>query len=100
MTPYTDPFVTDGSSFINVPGLIFTIAMGILLVVLPRRYALLPIIALTCYMTMGMRVMVCNLNFTMLRILMLFGWARLVLRGEMKGFKLNPLDKILIVWCF
>jgi hypothetical protein len=100
MTPYTDPFVTDGSSFINVPGLIFTIVMGILLVVLPRRYALLPIIALTCYMTMGMRVMVGNLNFTMLRIVMLFGWARLVLRGEMKGFKLNPLDKILILWCF
>jgi hypothetical protein len=100
MIPYTDPFTTDGSSFINAPGLIFTIVMGILLVVLPRKYALLPIIALTCYMTMGMRVMVGNLNFTMLRILMLFGWARLVFRGEMKGFRLNTLDKVLIIWSF
>jgi hypothetical protein len=31
---------------------------------------------------------------------MLFGWVRLVFRGELKGFKLNSLDKVLIVWSF
>jgi hypothetical protein len=98
MSPYVDPFTTDGGSFINPLGLIFTLLMGVLLFALPRRYALLPVIALVCYMTMGMRIVVGSLNFTMLRIVLLFGWARLIFRGEMKAIKLNPLDKLLIAW--
>jgi hypothetical protein len=93
--PY-NPYITDGTTFINPIGLAFTLLMGILVLVLPRRYALLPVIILTCYMTMGMRVMVAGLNFTMLRILLLFGWARLILRGEFRSIKLNRIDRALL----
>jgi hypothetical protein len=34
----------------------------------------------------------------MLRILILFGWARLVLRSEYHGIRLNILDKVMILW--
>ena len=93
-----NPYITDGTTFINPMGLAFTLLMGILFLVLPRRYVLLPVIMLTCYMTMGMRVMVAGLNFTMLRILLLFGWARLILRGEFRSIKLNRIDKALLWW--
>jgi hypothetical protein len=55
--PY-NPYIIDGTTFINPIGLAFTLLMGILVLALPRRYALLPVIILTCYMTIGMRVMV------------------------------------------
>ncbi len=95
-----DSFATDGTTFVNPLGLVFTILMGILLLVLPRRYALLPIIALVCYMTMGMRIMIGPLNFTMLRVVLPFGWLRLILRGELKEIKFNPIDKTILLWVF
>lgn len=85
-------------TFVNPVGLIFTILMGILLLALPRRYALLPIIALVCYMTMGMRIMIGPFNFTMLRILLPFGWLRLIIRGELKETKFNAIDKAILLW--
>jgi len=96
----TNPFVTDGTTFIDPAGLAFTLVMGILVVTLPRRYAVFPIIALTCYMTMGMRVIVLGLNFTMLRILLLFGWTRLLIRGELRRIRLNQIDWAMIWFTF
>ena len=72
--------------------------MGLLLVVLPRRYALVPVIILTCFMTMGQAVLVLGLHFTMIRILALFGWTRLIVRGEIRFLKLNGVDKAVIWW--
>jgi len=96
MHPPDPSIVTDGSTFINPLGLAFTLLMGVLILVLPRRYAMLPVLALTCYMTMGMRVMVGGLNFTMIRILLVFAWTRLVFRGELRRINLNALDKTII----
>jgi hypothetical protein len=91
-------WVTDGTTFINPLGLVFTLLMGFLLLVVPRKYALLPVIALICYMTMGMRLMVGGLNFPMMRVLLLFGWARVVGRGEYRSIKLNPIDTAILWW--
>ena len=96
MHPVDPSLITDGSTFINPLGLVFTLTMCVLLVILPRKYALFPILALVCYMTMGMRVMIADLNFTMIRILLVFAWARLLLRGEFRRIQLNTLDKVVI----
>ncbi len=90
--------ILDGVTFINPIGLTFTLLMGVLLVALPRKYALLPIIVLTCYMTIGMRLVVGGMNFTMLRVLLLFGWARLVLRREFRPIRLNSIDKAQLLY--
>jgi hypothetical protein len=99
----TDPFtqqtfVTNGTTFVNPLGLGFTIACGVLMVLLPRKYALLPVVLLVCYMTMGMRIMIGELNFTMLRILLAFGILRVGLRQEFHSFRLNVVDKCVIAW--
>lgn len=90
--------VTDNVTYISPLGLGFTALMCLLLLILPRKYALVPVIILTCYMTMGERVIVAGLNFTMLRILTLVGWVRILIRGELKSVKLNAIDKVLIWW--
>lgn len=96
MHPVDPSLITDGSTFITPLGLGFTLAMCFLLLVLPRKYALFPVLAMVCYMTMGMRVMIADLNFTMIRILLVFAWARLLLRGEFRRIQLNTLDKVVI----
>ncbi len=68
------------------------------MLVLPRRYALLPVIIVTCFMTLGQVVMVGSLHFTMMRILVLFGWVRLLIRREFRPIHLNALDKSVLAW--
>jgi len=85
-------------TFVTPLGLGFTILMGVLLVIVPRRYALAPVIIMTSFMTMGQAVVILGLHFYMIRILVLFGWARLLIRGEIHSLKLNPIDKALLWW--
>src|SRR5260370_1963098 len=89
---------TDGTTFVNPLGLAFSLLMGMLMLILPRRYALVPVIVLICYMPMGERVMIGGLNFTMIRILVLFGWLRLLARGEIRALKFNSIDKAILLW--
>jgi len=90
--------ITDGTTFISPLGLGFGLCMCLLLLVLPRRFVALPIVAMVCFMTMGERVIIAGLNFTLLRILLLFGWGRLIARGELRPIRLNRIDKALLWW--
>jgi hypothetical protein len=85
-------------SFYNPLGLSFTLSMGFLMLVLPRKYALIPLIATACYITLGQRIVFLTLDFTMLRILILFGFVRLFIRNEIFEIELNAIDKALIYW--
>jgi hypothetical protein len=87
---------TGNVTYISLLGLVFTALMCLMLLILPRRHALVPVIILTCYMTMGERLIVVDLDFTMLRILTLVGWIRILIRGELKSLNLNPIDRALI----
>ena len=90
--------VGDNAQLVSATGLSFSLAMAGLLLGLPRRYAMIPIIVLVCYMTMGERIVVMGLNFTMIRILLLFGWLRLLIKGELCRMRWNSVDKLIIAW--
>jgi hypothetical protein len=83
---------------VNGLGLCLTAASGIALILLPRRFAMVPILLLVCYMTMGDRIVVAGLNFPMIRILLMFGWLRLVVRREVGRFRWISTDSIIIAW--
>lgn len=88
----------DNSTVVNSTGLLFTLAMAMLMLVAPRRYAFVPVIVLVCYMTMGQRVVIAGLNFTMLRVLLLFAWLRLFVRGEFYRVPWNTVDRLVLLW--
>jgi hypothetical protein len=83
---------------LNPMALGFMVCMGILLLVLPRRYALIPLFAAACYMTMGQVVKVGGLNFTIIRILALIGWLRMLVRGEFRAIRIHSIDKAMLCW--
>ena len=89
---------TDSATAVSAIGLALTVAMGLLLIVLPRRLAIAPVIVLCCYMTLGQAFVIAGCHFTMIRVLLLFGWTRIVLRGELRRLKLNQIDGIVIAW--
>ncbi len=84
--------------FANNLGICITIFLGALILFLPKRYALAPLIIGACYITLGQKVVIATLDFHALRILIVFGWLRLVIRGEVYSIKLNIVDKAIILW--
>jgi hypothetical protein len=89
-------YLTDNVGSTSAIGVAFTFVMCLLLLGLPRRYALAPVIILTCFMTLGERLIIAGLDFTMIRVLLIAGWARVILRSEMHIGSLNAIDKTLI----
>lgn len=79
-------------------GVLLTVLAALLTFVLPRRYALVPLLASACYITVGQVVYVGDLDFTSHRILLLCGWARMLMRGEWNLNRFNLLDRLMIVW--
>lgn len=89
---------TFGETVIHPLALGFTLFMGIMMLFLPRRYVIIPMLFATLFITAEQRIVIMDLDFNMIRILVLFGWARVLLKGEIKSFKLNRIDKVIILW--
>jgi hypothetical protein len=82
----------------NPLGFTFLITIGLLIFVLPRQLVFIPFIIAVCYITFGQQLVIWDLNFTVIRIFILLAWIRLIIRGEIRGFKLNTIDKAVIWW--
>jgi hypothetical protein len=72
--------------------------MGILLIALPRKYALIPIFLSALYMTLGQRLVVMDLNFMIFRILIVIGFLRIIIRRDGGPIQYNTLEKVIILW--
>ena len=75
----------------------FLAIMGLLILLLPRKMAFLPLIMSISYMTLGQQIVIAELHFSIMRIILLFGWVRLLIRKEIKTFVFTIIDK-LIIW--
>ena len=76
---------------------IFIAITTIALLVLPRRWALMPLLMGACYMTLGQGIEVGPFHFTVIRLLLLAGAARVFLRGERLGGGFNRLDGAMLM---
>jgi hypothetical protein len=83
---------------ITLFGLSLTIGLSLLLLLLPRRYGFIPFIIAVCYLTFEERISILGLNFYMLRILVVAGWVRVLVRGELGEMKWNSFDWLITIW--
>lgn len=72
--------------------------MGVMMISVQRHRAVLPVLLIACLISPAQRVVVATLDFNLLRIMVLFGWARLLLRGELRSFQFTALDYTVIAW--
>jgi hypothetical protein len=85
-------------SNITASSIVFTLFLGFLLLGLPRKYAVVPLLVSGCYMTLGQALIIGGLHFYLIRIIIFFGLLRIFVRKEIFSIKLNSIDKVLIVW--
>jgi hypothetical protein len=83
---------------IHPVGLVTLLILGIAILFLPRRWAVLPMIVIACFIPGAQKLTFWGLDFNFLRIMVLFGVSRLFLKREYISFNWQPLDKILIAW--
>lgn len=83
---------------IHPVSLAFALVSGFLMLLLPRRAAMVPLLFAVVFIPLQQRVVIFTLDFFVLRILVLFGWMRVMMRGEFQGITLNRVDKLMILW--
>ena len=74
------------------------IAMTLVILLCNRRYAVWPIIVITCFVVPSQRIVLGGLDFTGIRIIIIAGLVRVVARGEIKGLFWNKLDSAMLVY--
>jgi hypothetical protein len=79
-------------------GIIALLVLGVATLIVPRRYALVPMLVLACFVAPAQRVVIATLDFNFLRIMILLGWIRIIARGEMVRLTWKPLDTVLVAW--
>lgn len=74
------------------------VTLSILMLSLPRKFAILPLLLGTCYISFNPRFIVGGADFTVTRIIVLFGVIRMLGRSEHSSIKPTRLDKCLVLW--
>jgi hypothetical protein len=82
----------------NPIAIVLTVILSILMLTLPRRYAALPLVLAACLLTIEQKIIVLGFNFTVVRIVMLAGWVRVLLRSETAVNGPHRIDAALVLW--
>lgn len=79
-------------------GLLAVLVLGIAMLLGRRRHALIPLAIMACFIAPAQRIAVFTLNFDLLRVMVLLGTARLLLRSEWRGLQWRTLDVLVVMW--
>jgi hypothetical protein len=88
----------NNQTVLNPLGLIAILVLGTALLLVPRRYAVWPMIIMSSFVAPAQRIAIFTLNFDLLRIMVIFGTLRIVFRNEWKGFIWRKMDGVLVVF--
>lgn len=87
-------FASYNETLLNPLVLLLTLSMGILVLVLDRKYLIVPVMVVVTYVPFAQRIILGGLDFDMLRVIIIFWFMRMLIRKEEKNFlNLNEIDK-------
>jgi hypothetical protein len=79
-------------------GLLAVVVLGVCVLFLPRRWSVLPILVMACFVSSAQRIVILGMDFDFLRIMVLFGVMRLILYKEYNAFAWKSLDMAMVFW--
>lgn len=82
----------------NAIGAAFLAIASVLMLALPRRLAVLPLVLSALYMTGGQLLQIGPATFTMPRLMVLVGFLRVLVRGESIAGGLGTVDRMILLW--
>jgi len=83
---------------VNPFGLAFTLVTAALLMAAPRNWAALPLLLGAACMPNGQEIEVGPLHFSIVRLLILAGFIRVMSKGEQMTGGLTTMDRLMICW--
>ena len=78
--------------------IVFMVVMTVLVVAPKRSAATLAILSVCIFMPMEQRVVVGGLDFSMLRLITIVAFFRILVRREYRGFSSARLDRLFLFW--
>jgi hypothetical protein len=96
-------FTVGGDSAMHPAVLVALLLATVLILALPRRYVLIPLLLLSITIPIGQRLMIGPFHFPVFRILVAVGWVRLLIQrygsdGHRSKMHLNVIDKAIILY--
>src|SRR5262245_7460788 len=88
----------DNHTVLHPLGLLATLILGAATLMVPRKYAVWPMIFLACLISPAQRVVIAGLDFSLMRLMVLFGWFRVFARKETTGLVWKRIDTLFVVW--
>lgn len=82
----------------NAIGIVFTAVTSVFLLTVPRRSAAFPLLIGAAFMTRGQVLEIGPASFTVMRILVVVGVFRVLIKGERIANGMNRVDRLLILW--
>lgn len=76
----------------------FMLANVTALLLVPRRWAPLPLLIGACYITRGQGLELGPFSFPVIRVLIGIGLVRIIIRGERLAGRMNGLDALILAW--
>ncbi len=81
---------------LNPLALLITIIMCVTMLLIKKEKMVIPLIIVACFITQLQRIVILGVDFPMVRIILIFGFLRILLRQEKSTFKFNNIDKIIL----
>ncbi len=94
-----DIYSSHTSTLIHPLAALIVMILGITILTVQRKHATLPMLLLACFIPSAQRIVVAGIDFDLLRILVLFGWLRIILMREIVWIKWITLDYLILAWC-
>ena len=78
--------------------IIIFLILAIFIIAVPRKYFLVPIIVGACFVPADQRIIIMNLDFTVLRLMLVVAFLRIGVQKWPCHFRLNRVDKLVLAW--
>lgn len=81
-------------------GVVALILCSLYLIATTRNKVMLPVLLMVALIPSAQRVVIFSLDLNFIRIILLVALMRIFLKGEHSQFRLNNIDKVIIIWGF
>lgn len=95
---YTGEITWANQSTLHPLGFAMAVVCGVALYSLDRRYAVWPMIILACFVAPAQRLVIGGLDFNLMRLLVLFGGARVIMKHEYRAVRWAGVDWVVLAF--
>lgn len=92
------PFDHFNTTVLNPFAVFILIIMCTVILFIKRGCMIIPVIIIACFITQIQRIVLIGIDFPFLRIILLFGFLRILFSSQKPSIRFNKIDKIMLYW--